>query len=427
MRARRVRRWNASQIFTTICALLIVLCSMSGVDARRRARHVSLAADDSNPNPTVSVRLCLAPPWRITVAGDARLDDVSLPAGSHDITWHGDGLQVDGAPTAHAAATSLLLTSSEPVSINGHRYRGALTFRRYSVLNRLSLDDYLRGVVGAELGVKAELEALKAQAVVARTYALGHLTAEIADDTSFQVYRGLEVENESTNRAVTETAGQVLTWQGRLAREVCYHSTCGGHTESNEFVFLTAPVAYLRSVPCSVPIPAPAATGEAPDETASVALLASAEGPAPVIAPAPSESRSPSESRAAQACERSNWAHWKICWPAAHLPEVTVLRTTPSGRVLQVRVGNRVVSGDDIRRALRFADVTGRVRPLYSTMFTLRRDGACLIAEGSGWGHGLGLCQWGARGMACAGRGYVEILTHYFPGTEVSVRVATHP
>lgn len=464
MRSERRGRITLAGAVAALCVLITLLTPTRDADAKRR-QAAMLAVDESNPNPVVTVRLGIAPPWRVVVGSDARVDDTPLAPGAYTVSWQGDALRLEGGGTRREGAP-LTLTATDPIAINGHRYRGALVFRRWSVLDRLPLDSYLKGVVGCEIGTNAEPEAMKAQAVVARTYTLGHLTAEIADDTSFQVYRGLDAENDAVSRAVDETSGQVVTFEGRLAREVCYHSTCGGHTESNEYVFLTPPVAYLRGVPCTVPIPAPAATGESSggDAPTPVATAeASAQEPvavlearalgarslvAPVGVPAVGMAAPPVEvgasapaatvpaaattreaDRAATtpgqlACEKSSWAHWKICWPASAVPEIAILKTSPNGRVLQVRVGGRVFSGDEIRRALRYPDAAGRVRALYSTAFTLRREGAYIVAEGSGWGHGLGLCQWGARGMAVAGRRYVEILTHYFPGTEVTTPMA---
>lgn len=442
-----------------LCLLLGLWVPVSDAQARRREPSVLMAMDGSDPNPIVAVRLGMAPPWRLVVGGEARLDGEALAPGTYDVSFSGDAVRLEGEGTRRASAQSLTLTSDTPVSVNGHRYRGALVLRRSSVLNRLPLDDYLRGVVGCEIGPSADFEALKAQAVVARTYTLGHLTSEITDDTRFQVYRGLDAETDSVSRAVDETSGQLVTWQGRLAREVCYHSTCGGRTESNENVFLTPPVAYLRSVECVIPIPVPVATGEPPEVAATDAASAeqaihASEATTDVgesethvntlqaiAAPATATDVGESETHTndpqafapralqcvasgQQACERSTWAHWKVTWPAGEMRDLAILKTSPSGRVLQVRIGERVVSGDEIRRALPFTDAGGRTRPLHSTAFTLRREGSLIVAEGSGWGHGLGLCQWGARGMARAGRGYVDILTHYFPGTEVTAGTA---
>jgi stage II sporulation protein D len=413
-RDERPARWTGPGTVILIALLTGILTTMAGASARRRTAWVP--SDPQQADPTVSVRLGLAPPWRVTLASEGRMKGAPLPPGTYHVAWKGSAVRLEGGGREVEASNGLEISCDAPIVVNGRGYRGSLLFRRWSILNRLSLQDYLRGVVGSEIGSKAELEAMKAQTVVARTYTLAHMRGEIADDTSFQVYRGTEVENPTVDQAVDATRGEILTFKGHLAREVCYHSTCGGHTEDNENVFMTAPIPYLRGVPCglgevgSAERPAPVATGE--DQMAMVPMPLSLVAPTPVD---PSPAPLPEH-----ACEDSTWYHWSIRWPAREIPTVVILETSPTGRVVRCSVGGRIYSGDEIRRALRYRDVAGRVRNLYSTAFTLHREGDLLVAEGSGWGHGVGLCQWGARGMARAGVAYTVILAHYFPGTEIS-------
>ncbi|MBI4851727.1 MAG: SpoIID/LytB domain-containing protein [Acidobacteria bacterium] len=149
-----------------------------------------------------------------------------------------------------------------PLYYNGKPYRGQLEIftnkrGRLSVINRLQMEDYVRGVVANELspGAFPMLEALKAQAVAARTYAvrnLGQFDAEGYDLLSTplsQVYGGKGTEHQLTNKAVEETSGIIASYDGKPINAL-YTSTCGGTTESSEFVF-TEPVPYLVSVDCS--------------------------------------------------------------------------------------------------------------------------------------------------------------------------------
>jgi stage II sporulation protein D len=146
---------------------------------------------------------------------------------------------------------------ASPLRVDGKAYRGTLklhrTGRRLTVVNRLPLDRYLRGVVPWEMPFYWQREALKAQAVVARSYALATLKPtslfDTYADTRSQVYGGIEAERVSTNRAVAATAGRVLLWQGRVATTF-YHSTSGGRTAPVEQVWPNAgAVPYLVSVP----------------------------------------------------------------------------------------------------------------------------------------------------------------------------------
>ncbi|HEX8183405.1 MAG TPA: SpoIID/LytB domain-containing protein, partial [Blastocatellia bacterium] len=155
-----------------------------------------------------------------------------------------------------------------PVRIAGKEYRGEIHLvlnrrGKINVINALRLEDYLRGVVAMELppGPYPAIEALKAQAVAARTYALAHRGQfrdegyDLRDDARSQVYAGATGEHRLTNRAVEETRGMVAVYpgeDGRLAPiEAVYTANCGGRTENNEEVFGGKPLPYLRSVACS--------------------------------------------------------------------------------------------------------------------------------------------------------------------------------
>ncbi len=145
---------------------------------------------------------------------------------------------------------------------NDRSYRGIFqlknTGRGLALINILNLEDYLKGVVPLEMspGTFNALEALKAQAVAARTYALKHLGRnrslgfDLTDTQSSQVYGGLSAEHPLSNRAVEETSGEVITYKNELINAL-YTSTCGGLTEDAENVFSGRPVPYLKSVSCT--------------------------------------------------------------------------------------------------------------------------------------------------------------------------------
>lgn len=172
------------------------------------------------------------------------------------LTQSGTAVTVPGRWLAvHAAA-------GHGLRHEGRRYRGRLLVYlndrgTLNLINEVSLEDYLRGVVPSEMGPEAypELESLKAQAVAARTYALrtlGEFAREgydICATPRCQVYKGMEVEHPFSDRAIAETAGQVLLYGGRLA-DALYSSTCGGHTEDAQVVFPLKQEPYLKGVPC---------------------------------------------------------------------------------------------------------------------------------------------------------------------------------
>lgn len=148
------------------------------------------------------------------------------------------------------------------ITVSGRPYRGLVEVLRTAyggvqAVNELPLEEYLRGVVPEELGPAAwpEIEALKAQAIAARTYILGNLGQyaedgyDICDTPRCQVYGGFGSEHPLSDRAVAETAGEILVWDGKPINAL-YTSTCGGHTEDLRVVFPEMTGDYLRGVPC---------------------------------------------------------------------------------------------------------------------------------------------------------------------------------
>ena len=150
-----------------------------------------------------------------------------------------------------------LEAGASPLRVDGSAYRGTITLHRVgarlTIVNHVPLDRYLRGVVPWEMPYYWHPEALKAQAVVARSYALATLRPtslyDTYADTRSQVYGGIQAERITTNRAIAATRGRVLLWQGQVATTF-YHSTSGGRTAPVDQVWPKAsPVPYLVSVP----------------------------------------------------------------------------------------------------------------------------------------------------------------------------------
>ena len=166
------------------------------------------------------------------------------------------------AHTVPGRTVEILAREDGGVPYEGVRYRGRLTIHlnargRLNVINVLPLEQYLRGVVPKEMGPELynQLEVLKAQAVAARTYTLRNLGEfdsegyDICSTPRCQVYGGMAVEHKRSDRAVRETAHQVVLVDGELA-ETFYSATCGGHTENVAVVFPLKSGEYLRGVPC---------------------------------------------------------------------------------------------------------------------------------------------------------------------------------
>ncbi|MEM7354237.1 MAG: SpoIID/LytB domain-containing protein [Acidobacteriota bacterium] len=173
--------------------------------------------------------------------------------------------EITGGGSQRAVSGRWLEITAPPnvgVPYQGVRYRGRLLVflndrGSLNIVNELPLEDYLRGVVPKEMGPELynQLEALKAQAVAARTYVVRNLEEfagegfDICSTPRCQVYGGMKVEHRVSDRAINETAGQVVLFDGQPA-ETFYGATCGGHTENVEVVFPLKTGAYLRGVPC---------------------------------------------------------------------------------------------------------------------------------------------------------------------------------
>ena len=297
---------------------------------------------------------------------------------------------------------------------NGKRYRGELvitpTDSGLLVVNRLPMDDYLRGVVPLEIGnrTSAEMAAVQAQAVAARTYAYKHLS----DTRSFdmyatvqdQVYGGIDAEVPLSDAAITATRDVVVLYNGQPITTP-YHSTCGGSTAGVSEVWYDQPdEPYLRPVSDRIP-----GTNNY------------------YCDPSPRFSWTQSYDAASLRAVMERYLASYTNAPKANLGRITDVREqgrTASGRVAALTVrtesGSYTLRGNDIRFVLR--DPKGTI--LNSTLFSLTAttnggEVSDLTLNGRGYGHGIGMCQWGAIGRARAGQDYRTILETYYPGTTI--------
>lgn len=252
---------------------------------------------------------------------------------------------------------------------------------------QLKLEEYLKGVVAGEIGPKYPFEALKAQAIVARTMTLAlieyehgtrgkHGTDASDNHAEFQAYDKKAITND-ISRAVDETRGQVLLYNGKFAYTL-FHSASGKMTASIEEAFpkLAAKVGnYIRPVPTNGLKNAPV-----------------------------------------------KYRNWTVKIPrseiksimgakAGSLDDIRISKKGPSGRALTISAGSASIPAVNLRQKVGFDR-------LYSTLFTsIKASGNYIVFKGQGWGHGAGMEQWGAYTMAKDGKKAKEIVNHYFPGT----------
>ena len=276
----------------------------------------------------------------------------------------------------HSSQLWIEPTDGGYVWIGDRWYRGRTllvpTSGGLTAVNYVDLEQYLYSVLGAEMSANWPQEALKAQAVAARSYALykratsGNTVYDLGDTTKWQVYKGLETEGKGTLLAVDATAGQVMTYGGQVILAV-FHASSGGHTENVEDIW-TGNYPYLRGV-------------------------ADYDMGSPGFEWTKNFSRSELSSRISG---------------VGNVRSMTAERSTPNGRVMTMIVegdrGTRRISGNDLRNAL----------GLRSTLFVVNPTADGFQITGRGYGHGLGLSQWGARNLAARGVNYQQILTHYY-------------
>ncbi len=298
---------------------------------------------------------------------------------------------------ALALSREARLVPSKPDSsilIRGRRYKGPLVLRKddgatLTVVNELGVEDYLLGVLPHEMQPDWPVEALKAQAVVARTFAYYNLGKhrregfDLTADTRAQVYGGVGHASEGVRRAVAETRGEVLGYKSKLL-SAFYHAACGGHTADFGAVW----------------------GGE--------------------------ETPKPLRGVVDRWCRASPYARWKATFEDAEilaslgsrliggpLKTFRIRRRDIAGYVTEflVKAGSESFS----LRASDFRKAVGARELKSLRLFSVKRRGESVEFVGSGSGHGVGLCQWGARLQAMRGRRYEDILRFYFPGSTLSL------
>ncbi len=297
------------------------------------------------------------------------------------------------------------------IKVDGMPYRGIISVLPYGqnvrLVNIVYMEDYLRGVVPPEIGKrnKNELEAVKAQAVAARTYAMAHLQQygnepyDMKSTIYDQVYEGVRVENKLVNRGIDETAGRVVTFQDALI-SAYYHSTCGGMTDNISHVWDRKEIEYLKATADS------------------------------------------------GACSWSKYYHWEETFTEPQLrtrveqylsgsrgkdmridpiQSIEIVERTPGGRVAKLVLSTQNERfrfyKDKIRWVFMRATNQDLILPSDRFDVKIKRDRIGQIKTisfiGSGSGHGVGMCQCGAIGYARQGWAYDNILTHYYQGSEV--------
>lgn len=281
------------------------------------------------------------------------------------------------------------------ITIDGRAFRGDIQLIKKDNLyllavNYLGLEDYVKGTLYHEVSHYWPVEALKAQAIACRAYAFYQTQQnsrgdyDVTSDIYSQVYGGKTSERYRTNKAVDETESLLLTYQGKIL-PAYYHATCAGHTEDASLLWNTD-IAPLKGVSCGF-------CKESPHFNWHSVLSAE---------------------EARKKLLDSGYNIGKIM-------QVQLSGTDKSGRITQLKI--ITATGELKILAKDFRNIIGP-NIIRSTNFSVNLVGLDMVFEGFGWGHGVGLCQWGAYFMAKQGLTFKQILQYYYPGTEISSTVS---
>lgn len=323
----------------------------------------------------------------VTPAGDALiLEHIS---GELTAETQGQGhlvLHLNGSALGVFKTDLQLTHPNESMTINGSAFRGDLRLvpaaeGRFHVVNEVLLEDYLKSVVPSESPASWPQQSLQAQALAARTYAVANWGKnkgagfDMNDDTSDQVYKGMSTEHPATLEAVEATRGQIIT-HGNKPITALFFSTSGGHTDSSKEVW-GVELPYIQPVPDF-------------DQAASRYRW--------------NLSRSQQELQVALQALGHN---------VGTIRRIEGVDYTAHGRIKSLKItgshGAITVDGNRFRFAAK----------LYSTKFEITAQGNGFKFDGGGWGHALGMSQWGARQMAKDGYNAAEIVKHYYTGVAI--------
>ncbi len=275
---------------------------------------------------------------------------------------------------------------------NGPAVEVAVFRMKKKQVDTLPLEDYVVGVVASEMPRAFEKEALKAQALAARTYIVNQMMREnkselpdgalVTDTVEHQVYKDMdEIRKtfgpdfkwaiEKITEAVKETSGQIIVYEGSPI-DASFFSTSNGYTENSEAIWLNA-VPYLKSVESPWDLESPKFSNQ------KIFTISDFENRLGVKLP-------------------------------SNNTIGTITERTAGKRVGEVEINGKVFSGKVIREKL----------GLRSTDFTWKRQGDQIVINTRGYGHGVGMSQYGANGMASEGKTYKDIISYYYKGVEIA-------
>ena len=296
------------------------------------------------------------------------------------------GKHILSPPLKIESLNGIIFADSKP-------YRGCLIVKKIknkiNIINSLPIEDYLKGVLPMEVGSNWCIEeALKTQAIISRTYSIVNLNKhsnhdqgfDICSTTHCQVYGGAKVEVDSCNKAILETQCEVLVYDGKLAQTV-FHANCGGHTENPKYIWNWKYIPpYLKGVKCDYCYNSPHAKWESSIDEIFI---------------------------------RKKFSNKNV----GKIKNIKVKCKMPTGSAKELEILHS--NGKFLINAYEFRLIVDAWQIKSHDFNSIMTDGNKFYFKGNGWGHKVGLCQWGAKNMAEKGKTYKQILNYYYPETKV--------
>jgi stage II sporulation protein D len=337
-----------------------------------------------------SIELSIRDGYEIRVLGENKLLDKGGTFFNKKIVLVSKGIAFRGKVFS-CNAISIKALKEPSIYLNRRLYRGSLEIIKTKqsgliAVNIVDLEDYLKGVLYHEVSHRWPIEAIKAQAIASRTYALyqaqenSHRHYHLYSDIGSQVYNGVYAERFRTNKAVDDTRGRVLLWKGSIV-PAFFHACCAGATENSGSLW-KVDIPPLKGVKCPY-------------------------------------------------CHKSPYFYWnydigldafreklrKANYVTGPAESIEILKKNNSGRVESI-----VVKTDKTSYVIKAKDLRNLIGPgfIRSTNFEVRIENKKVCFQGKGWGHGVGMCQWGAFAMAKKKKSAEDILSFYYPGADIS-------
>lgn len=334
-----------------------------------------------------------------TITVQVQKGKILLKSGKHEV--------LEDMVEFYPQDSSSMSLSTSKKDLHRFRYHGYFVFllqnNLVTAINVVDVESYLYGVVPYEIGTldSSRFDALKAQAVAARTYAYSHFNSrdalqfDVYADTRDQVYQGLASSTPLTEAAINQTKGEVMFFEGEFI-QAYYHSTCSGHTESIE------------------------AWGQKPKGFLKAKTDLDQNGKAWCQESSYNQWTKQFKTQELVALFKQNFTAAKAKGVSrfSKINSIKIKNKLPGGRIDKLSVstdkGTFEVQGDRVRWLFKMG-----ASILPSASFSIQKQGSTWVLNGKGFGHGIGMCQMGARARAKAGQSYTHILKHYYDGITI--------